>query len=199
MTVRTNSIVALIAQSDPEALESLKRRFPKNANLFDKGLELGVTTGLAEAYVELAQEGLKAAEQQTGMILDALASKLRWVKKLKLVSSLIAALSSLSLGSAVFAGNKVLQLCSAAVNFLAAAATVYGQYLEEPFSAKGIALTDLLERALKVDADVRQTKLALVEAGTDTTLQAVLVRHTAEIASEIRYISVFGGLRIQRS
>jgi hypothetical protein len=197
LTVKTNSIVALIDQSNPEILDDLKRRFPESASLFDVGLELGSTTGLAEAYIGLAKAGLTAGEQQIDVILDALSSKMRWVKKLKLTSSLITALSSIGLGSAVLARKEVWELCLAVVNFFAAATTIYGHYLEEPFSAKGIGLVDLLERALKVEGDIRQTKLALLKADGDEPLQIKLVKDTNDISAEIRYISVFGGLRIR--
>jgi hypothetical protein len=106
--IKANSIVELLSENDPAELERLRNRYPAERDLLMPGLELGNRPAKIDACRDLAAAGLVSAEKQVPLILSSHSRRLSLAKKIRLLATLIASVSSAGIISSLALGRSEL-------------------------------------------------------------------------------------------
>jgi hypothetical protein len=194
MPPQTTSLIELLAARAPEKLEQLRQDYPTHGDLLSPGRKMGDAT-VPEGdgiYCALARTGLVIAEREASEILSDLSRKARRAKRIRLIGSVVAAISSAGVISSAIFGSTATTVASATVSFFATAISSIASYLESPLVGSG-GFAELLEESLRLLTDVEKAKIVLQgELMQESGSCLGVVTSVNDISAKLRRIRIFG-------
>ncbi|OJT26068.1 hypothetical protein BO221_09585 [Archangium sp. Cb G35] len=159
--LRLDPLVNLVWRHAPDQLRALQSRFGDHPDL-KPGRKLGPNSPASVMWLELAMEGLRVATTRVKPNLAKLRKRLGMAKTLRLVSSVIAALTGVGLIAALAAKNAGTKtLLTATLNFLATSTTLFANHLETSLYGGHGSLVDVFEELTASSAQAEQLLLEL--------------------------------------
>ncbi|MGO8152845.1 hypothetical protein AB9F36_23790 [Rhizobium leguminosarum] len=193
-STQTTSLIELIEEKAPEKLVRLRTMYPNHLHLLTPGRKMGadVDTPGEGIYCELARSGLEVAEREASDILSDLPRKARRAKQIRLVGSVVAAVSSAGVVSSALFGTSATTIASAIVSFLATTISSIAGYLESPLMGTS-GFAELIEECLRLEMDIQKTKVALqAELVREQGSCLDVVTSVNDISAKLRRIRIFG-------
>lgn len=198
------AIAELLANAAPQTLQHLRSKFPEDAELFKQGYVLGESTSSPDpssrklaAIRAFAEAGLNTTEAEAERIIQILTERLKLARKIKLVGSIIASISSVGIISALALGQPSTALVTAIIALISSLSSLIGEHLTQPLIGEAKGGADLLSQTLTAERRARELRLKLL--GADFESPADLISFAGvvnELAASIREVTIFGGLRL---
>jgi hypothetical protein len=193
---KINSIVELLFRSAPEAIESLASRFPDQREELQPGLQLGGARSDAQSFLlNLAREGISAAELQIKQLLVVIPSRLTRARRWRLAATIVSTVTSAGVVSAALAEARVATIVGSSLALAASLFGLFAQHIEAPLFGSSAGLSEVIEAMLRAEARVPTLKLELAQAGGKPTTQLdLIVRSVNALCAEVRRAQVQCGL-----
>ena len=191
-----DAVVELVAQRAPGRLHDLRARYPGSESLLAPGKILGDKAGreLPGLYCELARIGLEVAELDARAILLELPRKAQRAKCIRLVGSVVAAVTSAGVISSAMFGTREITITTAMLSFVATLASVFGDYVDSPlFGSRNLG--ELIEDCLNLQVAAQNAKLTLekeLRLGTESCAETIVVVNG--ICAKLRRVRIFGSV-----
>jgi hypothetical protein len=150
-----------------------------------------------DAFVDLAQKALAAADNRIEANSSALRRRLRQIAHIKLTSSIIAAVSGVGLIGALILDARIATFVGAGVNLLSTVVSLVAQYFDSPVYGESTAPRDIFARMVTMARDLTQLRhrLEVAAAGLDGDAPVLdLVRQANALVAELRTLEMQIGL-----
>ncbi|HEY0115104.1 MAG TPA: hypothetical protein VGB54_05235 [Allosphingosinicella sp.] len=170
-------IAEFLGKYAPGELSALRAGFPDQKHLFERsGLAMGgddraEQRAEAEPRVEAARRMLETVTTVADQALDDATSRLRFSRKLELIGSLVALISSAGVVTALLGKRPEAALVIALVSFAAGAVPLVATWLKGTLSGAGVAEASVRLREKSWDAQLLRAQATSGAAAADDLVQ----------------------------
>jgi hypothetical protein len=198
--IKVNSLVSALERYNQEEMIRLRKEFPNERILLSSGISLGRQSAGAKALVKLATEALTVLRTRLDVVILAIRRRVSLARRLRFLGSLIAAVSSAGLISAIAFSQGMETILAAGINGLASLAALFAGYLDTPMvnnrrttGAEILSrLIDLSVNRLKLEQELQ---LILATDGQEDIKIRSLVQRANVLAAEFHSLDVAIGRR----
>jgi hypothetical protein len=193
---RINSIVEMLSTSaeGSDVLELLRERYPSQDDWLRAGMQMGEAAEQdipTQFYCDLCRGGVVFAERQVEALLERLPRRLARAKRLRLVSAIIASLSSAGVISFLFIKAISEAEITSAVAFIASVGNLVAEYLETTIGG-GKGIYDGISEMLQIEGSLREVKVRLAIAGQEEhEICRELAATVNELSARVRWWVIF--------
>lgn len=202
----TRAMASIVGELNPGKLEQLRQRFPDSVALFDIQYHMGSKGGgtitqtksvsaAALAVRALIDETLVVLSPAITRVQQALMRRIQNARRLRLVGSVIATVSSAGAVAALTTAHPALTPAASIVSLAAALAMLLGEHFEKPVMGGAKSLSELLGNVIAAEPAVQEIKLQLMaEKLSQTGPLMEVARKLNEISANVKHASLYGGV-----
>ena len=194
--MKTNALVDTVSLYRPGQLDTLRIKYPDQHELLARGQVLGKAKSNSAAMVELAIYALEIARERIDFNLLYLRKRLRFAKKLRLITNVVSALSSAGLLGAVLGDKSSFIIVTALINFFSTVGLLIAQYLESPLFSEDSSPQKLFDQLVHIIPKVTDVEFKLkvsIESKATNAETESLVQQANALVASVRSIEAFIG------
>ncbi len=193
----TRAMASIVNELNPGKLEQLRQRYPHSAALFDFHYVMGAESAspAAQAVKALIEETVAVLSPAIGRVQLGLMHRIQNARRLRLVGSVTATVSSAGAVTALMAAQPLLAPAASLVSLAGALAMLLGEHYEKPVLGGAKSLSELLGNVIAAEPAVQEIKLRMMAEDLSQTGPLMeMARKLNEISANVKHASLYGGV-----